>query len=154
MMDRFSPWSVSHERCSRRPVTRMRAPFWIDSPTFSPMSPQQTTLKNEVASSHSWVWRFCQRRLTARPKLAFAWPLLVNRSSGSRVTLPTKVTLLPFAISMLRSLQHPPPGSPPRRSTLRPHREDGPPCGGALHLRGGETDRARPSPTARRRRGG
>src|SRR5207248_1381691 len=154
MIDRFSPWSVSHERCSRRPVTRIRAPFWIDSPTFSPMSPQQTTLKNDVASSHSWVWRFCHRRLTARPKLAFAWPLAVNRSSGSRVTFPTTVTLLPVAISMLRSLPRPPPAPLPWTPQPRRRQEDGSPCGGALHPRERGTGRARTSPTARPRREG
>src|SRR5262249_30684446 len=35
-------------------------------------------------------------RLTARPKVAVAWPVLVNRNSGSRVTLPTSVTVFPL----------------------------------------------------------
>src|SRR5438132_7010626 len=60
-------------------------------------------LKNEVASSHSWVWRFCHRRLTARPSEAFACPLGVNRNSGSRVMLPTSVMLFPLD-SVLRSV--------------------------------------------------
>ena len=67
--------------------------------TFSAISRQHTTSKNEVASSHSWVWRFCQRRLTASPKVTLAWPVLVKRSSGSRVTFPTSTTLLSVAMS-------------------------------------------------------
>jgi hypothetical protein len=71
---RFSPWGVSQERCSRRPVTTTRVPLVIDSPMFSAISRQATTLKKETCSSHSWVWRFCQRRLTARPNDAVAAP--------------------------------------------------------------------------------
>ncbi len=52
---------------TREPLVRLSA-------TFSAISRQHTTSKKEVASSHSWVWRFCQRRLTARPKLAVACP--------------------------------------------------------------------------------
>src|SRR5207237_8617862 len=74
---RFSPFSVSQLRCSSRPVTTTREPFPSDSATFSAISRQHTTLKKLVCSSHSWVWRFCQRRLTATPKLAFAEPLAV-----------------------------------------------------------------------------
>src|SRR6202040_2861788 len=37
---------------------------------------------------------FCQRRLTATPKLAVAWPVGVMRSSGSLVRFPTMVRLL------------------------------------------------------------
>ena len=33
---------------------------------------QHFTSKKEVCSSHSLFWRFCQRRLTAKPKLATA----------------------------------------------------------------------------------
>ncbi len=51
-----------------------RVPFDIESLTFSAMSPQQTMLKKLVRSSHSLVWRFCHRRLTAMPRRAFAWP--------------------------------------------------------------------------------
>src|SRR5205814_36008 len=81
-----------------------RAPFCRDSLVFSAISRQHTTLKNEVASSHSWVWRFCQRRLTAMPSEALAWPLGVNRSSGSRVMLPTSVMLFPLDM-VLRSVR-------------------------------------------------
>ena len=69
---RFSPCSVSQLRCSSRPCTMMRLPLAIESLTFSAMSPQQTTLKKLVRSSHSFVWRFCQRRLTAMPRRALA----------------------------------------------------------------------------------
>ena len=51
-----------------------RVPLAIESLTFSAMSPQHTTLKKLVRSSHSFVWRFCHRRLTAMPRRAFAWP--------------------------------------------------------------------------------
>src|SRR4051812_48739687 len=71
-----------------------RAPLGRDSATFSANDPQHTMLKKEVCSSHSLLWRFCQRRLTARPKLALGWPLGVNRSSGSRVMFPVTVTWL------------------------------------------------------------
>jgi hypothetical protein len=37
---------------------------------FSPSVPQATTSKNETLSSHALVCRFCQRRFTAKPKLA------------------------------------------------------------------------------------
>jgi hypothetical protein len=72
---RLSPFSVSHERCSRRPLTTMRAPLPMDSHTFSAISRQHTTLKKLVCSSHSWVLRFCHRRLTATPNDALATPL-------------------------------------------------------------------------------
>jgi hypothetical protein len=49
-------------------------PLEKHSPMFSARSRQATTLKKEVASSQSFVWRFCQRRLTARPKLTCAAP--------------------------------------------------------------------------------
>jgi hypothetical protein len=58
-------------------VTITREPFGSESLTLSPRSPQQTTSKNDVASSHSLVWRFCQRRLTATPKVARVWPEFV-----------------------------------------------------------------------------
>ena len=51
-----------------------RAPRVRVSLTFSAISRQHTTSKKDVASSHSWVWRFCQRRLTASPKEAVGWP--------------------------------------------------------------------------------
>ena len=70
--ERLSPSGVSQLRCSRRPVTMTREPRLSDSAAFSAISRQHTTSKKEVASSHSWVWRFCHRRLTARPKLAVA----------------------------------------------------------------------------------
>ena len=76
-----------------------RAPRVMVSLTFSAISRQHTTSKKDVASSHSWVWRFCQRRLTANPKVTLAWPVLVKRSSGSRVTFPTSITLLSVAMS-------------------------------------------------------
>src|SRR5271154_4674735 len=93
-LDRLSPSWVSHERCSRRPVTITREPRARLSDAFSAISRQHTTSKNDVASSHSWVWRFCQRRLTANPKEAVGCPVLVKRSSGSRVMFPTRITLL------------------------------------------------------------
>src|ERR1700691_2647344 len=77
-----------------------RAPLWVLSLTFSASSRQQTTSKNDVASSHSCVWRFCQRRLTASPKVVVDCPLGVTRISGSRVTFPTRTTLFPFDISL------------------------------------------------------
>jgi len=69
---RFSPSWVSHERCSSRPVTMTRMPLLSDSAAFSAISRHTTMLKNETFSSHSLVWRFCQRRLTARPNVATA----------------------------------------------------------------------------------
>ena len=88
------------------------------SEAFSAISRQQTTSKNEVASSHSWVWRFCQRRLTARPKVVVAWPVLVNRRSGSRVMFPTRVTTFPLMPRLLRQprRQQRPGGQPPSRA--------------------------------------
>src|SRR5262245_17553419 len=91
--ERRSPSLVSHERCSRRPVTTTRAPFSSDSDTFWARSRQQVTLKKEVLSSHCWLSRFCHRRLTATPKVVTGAPAGVKRSSGSRVRLPTMVTL-------------------------------------------------------------
>src|SRR5205814_3605090 len=88
----------SHERCPSRPLTMILGPLPREALAFSAISRQQTTSKNDTASCHSPDWRSCQRRLTARPKLAVACPLGVNRSSGSRVTLPTRVTLFPFAM--------------------------------------------------------
>jgi hypothetical protein len=73
-----------------------RVPLVTDSATFLASRPQLTTSKKEVASSHAWVWRFCQRRLTANPKVATAWPLGVKRNSGSRVVFPISVTLFPL----------------------------------------------------------
>jgi hypothetical protein len=61
---------------------------------FSPRLPHAVTSKKEACSSHSPDWRFCHRRLTARPKLATAWPEFVKRSSGLRVMFPTRVTVL------------------------------------------------------------
>jgi hypothetical protein len=77
-------------------VTSTRAPLDNDSLAFSAISRQQTMSKNDTASFFSLVWRSFHTRLTARPKLAVAWPLAVNRSSGSLVMLPTTVTLFPF----------------------------------------------------------
>ena len=74
---RFSPFSVSQLRCSRRPVTTTREPLPSDSETFSAISRQHTTLKKLVCSSHSCDWRFCHRRLTAIPKDALAAPPVV-----------------------------------------------------------------------------
>src|SRR5690606_1713783 len=91
--ERRSPSAVSHERCSRRPATTTRAPFSSDSLTFCARSRKQVTLKNEVLSSHCWDSRFCHRRFTATPKVVTGAPAGVNRSSGSRVRLPTIVTL-------------------------------------------------------------
>ena len=68
-----------------------RSPRRSDSLTCSARSRQQTTSKNDVVSSHSWLWRFCQRRLTATPNLAEAEPFWVKRSSGSAVAFPTMV---------------------------------------------------------------
>ena len=71
-----------------------RLPLTSESLTFWPSWAQQVTSKNDTCSSHSWLWRFCQRRLTASPKVAMACPDGVKRSSGSRVTLPMTVTVL------------------------------------------------------------
>src|SRR5437764_7722380 len=82
-----------------------REPRVNDSLAFSAISRQQTTSKNDVASSHSWVWRFCHRRLTASPNVAVAAPEGVNRNSGSRVMLPIRVTLFPFDMVISRSVR-------------------------------------------------
>jgi len=58
----------------RRPVTTTRMPLVRLSATFSARSRQQMTSKNDVDSCHSWVVRSCQRRLTATPSWAVAWP--------------------------------------------------------------------------------
>ena len=55
-------------------MTTTREPLPSDSVTFSAISRQQTTLKKLVCSSHSLLWRFCQRRLTAMPNDALAAP--------------------------------------------------------------------------------
>src|SRR5579875_323373 len=96
ILERRSPSWFSQLRWSRRPVTMTRLPRPRDWATFSASWPQQTMSKNDVASSHSWLWRFCQRRLTATPKVVVAWPDGVNRSSGSRVRLPMTLTWLPL----------------------------------------------------------
>src|SRR5581483_932034 len=100
-VERFSPSWVSHERWSSLPVTTTRAPFWSDCATFSPIWPQQFTLKNDVCSSH-WPLRW-KRRFTASPKVAIACPEEVKRSSGSRVMLPTRVTELSGIEALLGS---------------------------------------------------
>src|SRR5690554_1771703 len=76
-----------------------RVPLVTDSATFSARSRKQVTSKNETSSSPS-----CLRRFHASPKLATAMPPGVKRSSGSRVTFPTTVTVLSNAIRDLRSL--------------------------------------------------
>ena len=53
-------------------MTTTRAPLVSDSLTFSAISRQQTTSKNDTASFRSLVWRSFQTRLTARPKEAVA----------------------------------------------------------------------------------
>ncbi len=73
-LDRFSPSSLSQLRCSRRPATTTRAPLVRLRATFSARSPQQTTSKNEVDSSHSLVVRSCHLRLTATDRDVVAWP--------------------------------------------------------------------------------
>ena len=82
-----------------------REPFASDSLAFSAISRQHTMSKNDTASLRSFVCRSFQTRLTASPKLAVAWPEGVNLNSGSRVMLPTRVMLLPFAIALLRSVR-------------------------------------------------
>src|SRR5271166_1475252 len=72
--ERRSPSSVSQLRCSSRPVTTTRMPLARLRAAFSARSRQQTTSKNETASSHSLVSRSCQRRLTATPSRVVAWP--------------------------------------------------------------------------------
>ena len=70
-----------------------RVPLDMESLTFSAMSPQHTTLKKLVRSSHSFVWRFCHRRLTAMPSRV----RLARRGVadlGSRVRFPTTVIVL------------------------------------------------------------
>src|SRR4051812_13325561 len=81
----------------------MRVPLPREAAAFSAISRQHTTLKKETFSSHSLVWRFCQRRLTATPNVAFAVPLGRKRSSGSRVTLPTRVMVLSAIFCSCRS---------------------------------------------------
>ena len=49
-------------------------PLAMDSETFSAISRQHTMLKKLVCSSHSFVWRFCQRRPTATENDALAAP--------------------------------------------------------------------------------
>jgi hypothetical protein len=53
-------------------VTVTLVPLPSVSLTFSASWDQQDTSMKETCSSHSWVWRFCHRRLTATPKLATA----------------------------------------------------------------------------------
>ncbi|MNC99931.1 hypothetical protein D3C83_183830 [compost metagenome] len=55
-------------------MTITRMPLVKHSPMFSASSRQATTLKKDVASSQSLVWRFCQRRFTARPNEHCAAP--------------------------------------------------------------------------------
>ena len=51
-----------------------RVPLGHDAAAFSPRSPQAEMLKKETCSSHSPDWRFCQRRLTATPKVVTLRP--------------------------------------------------------------------------------
>ena len=74
-----------------------RMPFVTDSATFSAKSRQHVTSKKESFSS-----QFLDFMFQATPKLQTGAPPGVNRSSGSRVTLPTTVTVLSNAISSLR----------------------------------------------------
>src|SRR6266508_4335524 len=94
--ERFSPSGVSQERVRRRPTTTARLPLVMDSATFSAICRQTLTRKNEVSPSFQ-LSPSRTRGVTASRKLATAAPLGVNRSSGSSVRLPTRITWLSVA---------------------------------------------------------
>jgi len=93
LLERCSPSSVSQLRCSIRPVTTTRMPLRL-SAKFSARSRQQMTSKKDVDSCHSRVVLSCQRRFTATPSWAVAWPSRALRVSGSRVRFPMMVVVL------------------------------------------------------------
>jgi len=76
------------------PVTMTRAPTWRDSTTFSASSRQTVTSKKSVAWTLSPL-PLVKLRSTATQNLPTAAPEGVYRSSGSRVMLPTRVTVCP-----------------------------------------------------------
>src|SRR5574341_1276300 len=89
--ERFSPSGVSQERVRRRPTTTARLPLVRDSATFSAICRQTLIRKNDVSPSFQ-LSPSRTRGVTASLKLATAAPLGVNRSSGSSVRLPTRIT--------------------------------------------------------------
>src|SRR5688500_16044367 len=78
-------------------------PLVTDSATFSASWRQQVTSKKLTCSSDSLVWRLVVRWFHANPNVATAAPPGVKRSSGSRVTLPTRTMVLSNAMAALRS---------------------------------------------------
>src|SRR5918992_2582764 len=85
----------------------MRVPLLKDSDTFSAISPQQLQRKNPSRRSSHWPSLFLKRLLTATVKFATWRPEGVNRSSGSSVRLPTRVTLLSAITTYLPGLLRP-----------------------------------------------
>lgn len=103
-LDLLLPSSSSQVCCSSLPKTTTRSPLVSDSATFSAREFQQVMSKNDTASSNSWVCWLNLRRLTASPNFVTAVPDCINRSSGSRVRLPTTVTVFPLTEPPLFSL--------------------------------------------------
>jgi len=68
-------------------------PLVTYSPAISAVRPQSVTSTNVVSSTHSPAAVF-RRSLTASVMSVTAVPLAIYRSSGSRVTLPIRITLL------------------------------------------------------------
>src|SRR5918996_2059312 len=85
----------------------MREPLFKDSETFSAISPQQLQRKKPSRRSSHWPSLFLKRLLTATVKFATWRPEGVNRSSGSSVRLPTRVTLLSAITTYLPGLLRP-----------------------------------------------
>src|SRR5215217_2558158 len=101
---RFWPSSVSHRRCCKRPSMMAPFPLLRYWPQCSACLPNTTISTKQTSSLRSSAC--LNRRLTARPKLATGVPLGVYRSSGLRVRLPKRMTLLnPATVRLLRGFQ-------------------------------------------------
>src|SRR6266581_7848947 len=105
---RFWPSCPSQLRHCRRPSMSAARPFLRYSLAVSAWRPNATTSTKQTSSRRSLGLScpprsgpLCPARgvFTARPKDATGVPLGVERSSGSRVRLPSKRTLLKLAHS-------------------------------------------------------
>src|SRR5215211_465107 len=84
-VDRALPSSAVQLRCCSRPTTTTRLPLAREWAACSAWSRHTTTVKNDASCSF--------RPLTATRNLARAMPPSVERTSGSSVRLPAKLTL-------------------------------------------------------------
>src|SRR5215213_3883143 len=96
---RLLPSLSSHSRHSRRPSIATGRPLARNRAQFSPCAPQTVTSKKLGLSSHSPDAPL-RRVLQATRSEHTARPLPVERSSGSRVRLPVRTTLLMLVAAM------------------------------------------------------